>query len=424
MFHVSLARKIAIILFIGFWTGIALGACSPMPVRTADTPTPAPTATETPVPATPTPALPAQVGPRVPHTTEGRGDCLACHLSMWPVPASHEGRDNKTCQTCHIQQTAQVPVIAHRAKGREACTTCHADNQIAPLPADHAGRSDRVCLICHTKTVASVPAIAHDTQSKSMCSGCHAVPPATSIANIPGLPASHGGRNDKMCPVCHESSLTVPTIAHKLDGHDKCALCHAKQAMAPLPASHDQRTESMCVMCHAQTPNLVIPALAHNTGGGRTACTGCHAEGKMANALPADHKGRSDGMCLACHDPMTNPPPAIAHLVKGKEVCTQCHGPQGIIALPASHARRGGMTCGICHEKETPVPNAPHTTADKPNCTVCHSAKAVGALPASHAKRTDAMCTICHSPVATLPAVIPHSLEGRQDCTMCHPVKK
>ena len=58
--------------------------CTALPFF-APTPTPEPTAIPAPTPI-PEPTLPAQVGPKVPHTTEGRGDCLACHLSMWPMP--------------------------------------------------------------------------------------------------------------------------------------------------------------------------------------------------------------------------------------------------------------------------------------------------------------------------------------------------
>ena len=43
------------------------------------------------------------IGPYIPHTAEGRADCLACHGSrvLWPVPPSHAGRENSTCVACH-----------------------------------------------------------------------------------------------------------------------------------------------------------------------------------------------------------------------------------------------------------------------------------------------------------------------------------
>ena len=41
--------------------------------------------------------------PKIPHTLEGRDNCLACHGpgGLKPVPASHAGRSVATCRGCH-----------------------------------------------------------------------------------------------------------------------------------------------------------------------------------------------------------------------------------------------------------------------------------------------------------------------------------
>ena len=41
--------------------------------------------------------------PRIPHTLDGRDDCLACHNleGIKPFPADHEGRELDKCQVCH-----------------------------------------------------------------------------------------------------------------------------------------------------------------------------------------------------------------------------------------------------------------------------------------------------------------------------------
>ncbi|MBI2862650.1 MAG: hypothetical protein HYX89_07510 [Chloroflexi bacterium] len=41
--------------------------------------------------------------PLIPHSLEGRSDCLACHNAQGivPYPASHAGRTNEICQGCH-----------------------------------------------------------------------------------------------------------------------------------------------------------------------------------------------------------------------------------------------------------------------------------------------------------------------------------
>ena len=63
-----------------------------------------PGAAPSPTVAAPAPTTVAPSGPRaIPHTVEGRADCLLCHGpgALRPVPASHTGRTNQTCQGCH-----------------------------------------------------------------------------------------------------------------------------------------------------------------------------------------------------------------------------------------------------------------------------------------------------------------------------------
>ena len=82
--------------------------------KPTQTTTPAPTtappvttpATTTPPKTTPTPTVTQTGGiPAIPHTLDGRSDCLLCHktgIAGAPaVPASHAGRTSDICQTCH-----------------------------------------------------------------------------------------------------------------------------------------------------------------------------------------------------------------------------------------------------------------------------------------------------------------------------------
>jgi predicted CXXCH cytochrome family protein len=45
--------------------------------------------------------------PPIPHSLEGRADCLMCHgpQGFKPNPADHEGRTNETCLSCHRSDT-------------------------------------------------------------------------------------------------------------------------------------------------------------------------------------------------------------------------------------------------------------------------------------------------------------------------------
>lgn len=83
---------------------------SPTPKPTpAPTPAPAPKLVPSPTPApTPAPkpaAKPAGEPKAIPHTLEGRDNCLMCHETgiggAKAIPADHAGRTNATCTTCH-----------------------------------------------------------------------------------------------------------------------------------------------------------------------------------------------------------------------------------------------------------------------------------------------------------------------------------
>jgi len=59
-------------------------------------PTPEPTPTPTPIPE------PTPTATEIPHTLDGRSDCLMCHATgALAVPDDHSGRASDTCTTCH-----------------------------------------------------------------------------------------------------------------------------------------------------------------------------------------------------------------------------------------------------------------------------------------------------------------------------------
>ncbi|MDO8751323.1 MAG: hypothetical protein Q7K03_09315 [Dehalococcoidia bacterium] len=139
-------------------------------------------------------------------------------------------------------------------------------------------------------------------------------------------------------------------------------------------------------------------------------------------------------------------PPSIPHTLLGRSQCTTCHGSgiSEIPLMPSSHAKRTDEVCSFCHkslgETSTNAPAVPHTLAGRAECLICHASgiASAPAAPPNMKSLPNEHCLLCHQPggaaratpipgsvTPTPPAVggppaIPHALEGRTDCLMCH----
>ncbi len=101
-----------------------------------------------------------------------------------------------------------------------------------------------------------------------------------------------------------EEEEESPNIPHVLDGRDSCLGCHNTSTNVPVPADHEGRTDSSCTACHALASNpssTTATAIPHSLEG-RSNCLACHAEGTSAG-VPVSHKGRTIEVCTACHQP-------------------------------------------------------------------------------------------------------------------------
>ncbi len=93
--------------------------------------------------------------------------------------------------------------------------------------------------------------------------------------------------------------------------------------------------------------------------------------------------------------------PFIPHPVAGRESCLVCHqSGMTTVAVPANHAGRGNNTCQVCHKTSGSIggaPNIPHTLDSRADCLVCHQQKLEApAFPANHSPFTNDLCTTCH----------------------------
>jgi nitrate/TMAO reductase-like tetraheme cytochrome c subunit len=104
----------------------------------------------------------AQVSvPGVPHLVAGQEDkCLTCHSldGVSPYPDNHVVWEADSCHFCHQPVEAEAeagaseekrPSIPHTLEGREDCLFCHSLDGIKPFPANHEGRNVEKCQSCH-----------------------------------------------------------------------------------------------------------------------------------------------------------------------------------------------------------------------------------------------------------------------------------
>jgi len=180
------------------------------------------------------PADPNAPPAQVPHPIGGNPDCQICHgldSKVRPMPASHEGRTNDLCLSCHVPtippegydaQAGKPPGITHEIAGRAECLGCHntGATSFAQIPSSHQTQNytDAQCVTCHqpakageesatpettdgeTKGGASgIPPIPPD-HAASACAACH----ATGALNSPQFPDNHADYRDAQCAACHK----------------------------------------------------------------------------------------------------------------------------------------------------------------------------------------------------------------------------
>ena len=424
----------------------------------------------------------ASVPDPIPHSLDGREDCFTCHAigaaDAPAVPPDHE-QDVQQCTLCHAVWTrpgiaaVAPPAIQHEVEGKEDCLTCHKIGTAgAPrVPDNHSGLPSAICLSCHVQgdevaggsveAVSLAAAIPHGLEGFATCTLCH----EQGGGGAPPFPANHAGRTDEICTACHSAIAPVveeptaaptqvaaasstatpeaaaprpaapPPVPHSLEGRTACSLCHERggSGTPKYPPDHAGRSDSTCTACHiapveepsvtgeptaapASTPSTeteepggTAPAVPHALEG-RAACTLCHGGGSTSiPQFPADHAGRADSTCTACHQPSVAEPPvaeepapapttapatgadgaearadAIPHSIEGRAACTLCHGggSASIPQYPEDHAGRADSTCLACHHVTTEGPPAPPSSSGSDlyaaNCAICHGDQGQG----------------------------------------------
>jgi len=333
-------------------------------------------------------------------------------------PATAPEQGIATCADCHEQSDVLATLVTDPARveyltiapeppekvhGSIRCVTCHyGQEETNDVSTAHQGvvvdptlGEAQVCLACHTDLPAEFPEdrlrtphdeVSHGQTAGVACSDCHG-----------GV--GHGFdpvSGDVICPMavcldCHQELHLDATLT-------ECDACHI--------TPHDPAPSMACSNCHQSTVAWQdVGAEAHPVAlegkHAEASCFACHTGTLAAEA-------GTDMACADCHEP-----PDANHY--GSE-CQACHTTDSFANAQFEHpthltGAHEAAPCDGCHV----TPGQPPAQ----ECSDCHDA------PANH---VTGACGDCHTTegwvesarIAQIASTIPHDLDGKADCLMCH----
>ena len=157
----------------------------------------------------------------------------------------HNGDGPQPCKACHDTafnpKNLNKPGVAHVYHLR--CISCHKENQAGPTD----------CTGCHRKAAIPPLSISHPLTGVENCLSCH----AAAIPGVPRIPADHAGATNGVCQLCHQpsveaASLVIHELPHGLASREDCLMCHGEAiaGAGKVPANHAGRTNGVCQFCH------------------------------------------------------------------------------------------------------------------------------------------------------------------------------
>jgi hypothetical protein len=349
--------------------------------------------------------------------------CFRCHDGKHTSPEGETVR--LECNICHsipevVGEDTAAPVLSIDKPGEPES---HLDSNWI---ARHRYQFDETCAACHD---VSNPG---GTDNTSFCSNsaCHATqwkyvgldaPAIRALVEPPPVPG-----NGQAQPV-----------PHPMGPRTDCDVCHAVTAVRPFPADHAGYERPLCTQCHEVTlaeageaQPVSATLIPHTLEGRRDQCLTCHGEDGF-KPYPADHVRRTTETCLLCHEegaavlaaaeteeapseePRAAGPPSVPHELEGRDDCLLCHSLDGAKPFPADHDGRTVATCLSCHEaagsaeaaatgEDEPEaegrPLIPHPLEGRDDCLLCHNLAGAKPFPADHEGRSLETCQACHQP--------------------------
>jgi cytochrome b subunit of formate dehydrogenase len=183
-------------------------------------------------------------------------------------------------------------------------------------------------------------------------------------------------------------------IPHPIAGREKCSQCHAEGGIKPMPADHKGRTDDTCTACHKLSPGVSGTPQAAETPTGGTPAAG------TPKPIPHSIADAAHKDCLTCHGATSAIKPFPAnHTDFTVDQCVNCHqAPAGETAVapatPAAGETPTAAAAGVPVAFPADHAAAPDTFKD---CVSCHGVGKMKPFPASHASYTNDICTSCHT---------------------------
>ncbi len=316
--------------------------------------------------------------PTIPHSLEGRTECLVCHeagIAGAPqYPPDHAGRSSDICQVCHQPGlVAETPVAASPTPSEPAGATPTSEPTASPTAMPDKTTGMPALTVTSTPTEEGTATATPTRQPSPTATNAPAATPEPAATPTPAEAAA---------------SAEPAPVPHTLEGRENCLECHSAEGGVS-----------------AGPPDIPHPLV------GRDKCLACHAEGiGGAPKLPENHAGRTEDICQACHQPGQPAPeptatrslepiptPLVYPAAEGVNTCLACHAtlPEKDAEITqrwqrSIHAERG-VSCADCHGG-----NPAAETIDEA------MSPAAGYIGAPAKKEIPALCASCHADVARM----------------------
>lgn len=339
--------------------------------------------------------------------------CFRCH------DGKHFTSDRKEairleCNVCHSLPTITTQGQAPAAIALERVDE-PASHRTTTWLLEHRTKFDASCQGCHDTRNAG----GKDNSSFCSNSACHGTewkfagfdaPALAQIIKPPVAPPS-------------DPNAPPPQIPHPIGGNPDCQICHGlTSTVRPMPADHEGRTNDLCLACHKSTIPLEgqtteagkPPPIPHDLTG-RAECLGCHGSGLASMPqIPESHKEQNfnSGQCTTCHQP-----------AKAGELLPTSAPTSGAPSQTTPAPVESTATPEASPAPSNGPPNIPPNHATSA-CTACHATGAAGApkFPDNHAAFKDEMCTTCHQPAGAAQATtVPVPTQGVEATTTSSP---